>query len=72
MLYTNLAGLSGCCNNVATLLYVFVRFGLRDKVDSPTSRLCEWNRLRGKKVMPKQAVDVQLHRASFGKNELRP
>ena len=68
-LCTSTAGLAGSCNHVAALLYAleeFVRFGLREEVDSPTSRLCKWNRPRGKKVQPKKVVDVRLHRASFG------
>ena len=47
-LCTCTAGLSGCCNHVAALLYAleeFVRFGLRDEEESPTSRLCKWNRI---------------------------
>lgn len=37
------AGLAGCCNHVAALLYgleEFVRLGLMEKPESPTSRLC--------------------------------
>ena len=39
-LCTCTAGLSGCCNHVAALLYAlegFVRFGLRDEEEYPTS-----------------------------------
>ena len=73
-LCTSTARLAGSCNHVAALLYAleeFVRFGLREEVDSPTSRLCKWNRPRGKKVQPKKVVDVRLHRASFGNKRVR-
>lgn len=43
-LCTCTAGLAGCCNHVAALLYAleeFVRFGLHDEEESPTSRLCK-------------------------------
>ena len=58
-LCTCTAGLSGCCNHVAALLYAleeFVRFGLRDEEESPTSRLCRWNRPRLKKVKLKKLL----------------
>ena len=64
-LYTCTTGLAGWCNNVAALLYAleeFVRFGLCDVEESPTSRLCKWNRPRGKLVKPKKVVDVRLRR----------
>ena len=69
-LCTCTAGPAGCCNHVAALLYdleEFVRFGLRDEEESPTSRLCKWNRPRRKRVKPKKVVDVRLHRVSFGR-----
>ena len=69
-LCTCTAGLAGCCNHVAALLYAlveFVRFGLCDEKKSPTSRLCKWNRPRDKRVKPKKIIDVRLHRVSFSK-----
>lgn len=62
------AGLAGCCNHVAALLYAleeFVRLGLREEADSPTSRLCTWNRPRARTVAPCKVEDVRLHRAKF-------
>ena len=63
------AGLAGCCNHVAGLLYAleeFVRFGLKaDDPTSPTSRLCQWNRPRSKKVVPQRVADIRLAKASF-------
>ena len=46
------AGLAGCCNHIAAFLYSFEKFvclGLREEPDSPTSRLCTWNRPRSRK-----------------------
>jgi len=70
------AGLGGCCNHVAALLYAleeFVRFGLREEVDetSPTSRLCRWNRPRSKRVEPRRVTEVQLHRPTFNNKRSR-
>ena len=58
------AGLAGCCNHTAALLYAleeFVRIGLREEPESPTSRLCTWNRPRSKKVAPSKIADVRLY-----------
>ena len=64
------AGLAGCCNHVAALLYAleeFVRFGLKSEdLMSPISRLCQWNRPRSRKVVPQRVADIQLRKASFG------
>ena len=64
------AGLAGCCNHVAALLYAleeFVRFGLKSEDPlSPTSRLCQWNRPRSRKVVPQRVADIRLRKASFG------
>ena len=49
-LCTCTAGLVGCYNHVAALLYAvdeFVRFGLREEEESPTSRLSKWNQCHG-------------------------
>ena len=74
-LCTCTARLSGCCNNVVALLVAvllsafkeFVRFGLQDEEESPSSKLCKWNRPCPQKTKPKKDVDVWLVKASFGK-----
>ena len=74
-LCTCTAGLGGCCNHVAALLYAleeFVRFGLREEdEESPTSRLCRWNRPRSRKEEPRRVSDVWLHRPFFGAKRQR-
>lgn len=64
------AGLGGCCNHVAALLYAleeFVRFGLREEDHtSPTSRLCAGNRPRARKVKPREVADGNLVKPTFG------
>ena len=63
------ASLGGSCNHLAALLYgleEFVRFGLRDKdKESPTSKLCKWNRPRAKKEVARKVIDVSLHCPTF-------
>ena len=56
------AGLAGCCNTIAALLYAleeFVRLGLREESMLPcTSRLQQWNRPRCRSVPPRRVIDL--------------
>ena len=66
------AGLAGCCNHIAGLLYAleeFVRLGLREEPESPTSRLCKWNKPRSKKVAPCKVADIRLSQSQFLKEK---
>ena len=66
------AGLAGCCNHIAGLLYAleeFVRLGLCDEPESPTSRLCKWNKPRSKKVAPCKVADIRLSQSQFLKEK---
>ena len=55
------------CGSITYGLEEFVRCGLWDEEESPTSRLCKSNRARPKKVKPKKVVDVWLVKVSFGR-----
>ena len=65
------AGLAGCCNHVAALLYAleeFVRLGLREESRLPcTSKLQQWNRPRCRHVRPTQVMSVALEKEEHGK-----
>ena len=66
------AGLAGCCNHIAGLLDAleeFVRLGLREEPESPTSRLCKWNKPRSKKVAPCKVADIRLSQSQFLKEK---
>ena len=69
------AGLAGCCNHVAALLYAleeFVRLGLREESKLPcTSRLQQWNRPRCRSVPPSRVVDVAAVKEEYGKQKRR-
>ena len=69
------AGLAGCCNHVAALLYAleeFVRLGLREESILPcTSRLQQWNRPRCRSVLPSRVVDVAAVKEEYGKQKCR-
>jgi len=69
------AGLAGCCNHVAALLYAleeFVRLGLREESKLPcTSRLQQWNCPRCRSVLPSMVVDVAAVKEVYGKQKRR-
>ena len=69
------AGLAGCCNHIAALLYAledFVRLGLREESRLPcTSRLQQWNRPRCRNVPPCRVVDVATIKEEYGKTKRR-
>ena len=56
------AGLAGCCNHIAALLYAleeFVQLGLREESRLPcTSRLQLWNCPRCQRIPPSRVLEV--------------
>ena len=67
------AGLAGCCNLVAALLYAleeFVRLGMREESKLPcTSRLQQWNRPRCRSVPPRRVIDAVVIKEEYGKQK---
>ena len=65
------AGLAGCCNHIAGLLYAledFVRLGLREESKLPcTSKLQQWNRPRCRKVPPRRVREVVAVKEEYGR-----
>ena len=69
------AGLAGCCNHVAALIYAleeFVRLGLREESRLPcTSKLQRWNKPRQRHVAPSRVISVFVEKEEFGKRKRR-
>ena len=69
------AGLAGCCNHIAALLYAleeFVRLGLREESRLPcTSRLQLWNRPRCRRIPPSRVLEVIAVKEEYGKQKRR-